>query len=67
MSAPQKLTDDQVIWVRHVAATRAEMIRQLQAYPTMKMLAQQLGVCKRYLADVVKGRERKGVPRETNC
>jgi transcriptional regulator with XRE-family HTH domain len=58
VSAPQKLTDDQIRLARQVIAKRREVLRQLDLYPTMEQLADQMGVSVRYLSEVVNGRAR---------
>lgn len=58
MSAPQKLTQDQIRWVRQVMAKRRDLQRQLEMIHTLEMLAQELDVSSRYLREVVYNRAR---------
>lgn len=58
MSAPQKLTDDQIRWVRQVMAKRRDLQRQLEMMPTLEEMADELHASSRYLREVVYMRAR---------
>lgn len=53
MSAPQKITPEQIRWVRQVMAKRKDLQRQLELLQTLEDMAEQLCVSERYLREVV--------------
>jgi len=58
MSAPRKLTDDQIRLVRDAMAKRRDLQRQLELLPTLEAMAIELGVSDRYLREIVYNRAR---------
>jgi hypothetical protein len=58
---PTRLRDDQIRWAREVMAKRKEIMRQLEMYPTLEELADELNVSVRYLSEVVNNRARLSV------
>jgi len=58
MSAPQKITPDQIRWAREVMAKREDLKRQLELLPTMADIADELQCSERYLSDVIHNRAR---------
>jgi AraC-like DNA-binding protein len=59
MSAPQRLTDEQIRFARMVVKERREALRRARMYPTLEELADALGCTPRYLTEVVNGRARQ--------
>jgi hypothetical protein len=58
VSAPQKLTPDQIRWAREIVAKRRDLQRQLDMYPNMQQIAEKLEVSVRYMFEVVNNRAR---------
>jgi hypothetical protein len=58
MSAPRKLTDDQIRLVRDAMAKRRDLQRQLELLPTLEAMAKEMEVSERYLREVIHGRAR---------
>lgn len=61
MSAPIRLTADQIRWAREIAAKRRDLQRQLELMPTLEQIAEKLEVSERYLIELVHNRARKAV------
>lgn len=64
MSAPLKLSDEQVQFVRAIVAKRRDAAKVLREYPTNAQLAEQLDCTERYIEKISNGHARV-VPRET--
>ncbi len=61
MSAPKKLTDDQIRLVRQAMAKRRDLQRQIELHRSLEDWAEELRVSSRYLRDVVYNRARLSV------
>jgi DNA-directed RNA polymerase specialized sigma subunit len=65
MSGRRKLSQAGVEWVVDVVTRRRELERRLSMFPTNAVIAEELGVSERWIAELVRKRARVKVSRET--
>lgn len=61
MSAPVKITEAQIQLAIDVIAKRREALRTARLYPTIAVIAKQIGCTERYLQKLLAGRKRRSL------
>lgn len=65
MSGRRKISDAGIEWIIDIVTRRRELERKLSLYPTNAVIADELGVTERRIAEIVRRRVRVKVSRET--
>jgi len=65
MSGKRKVSEAGIEWVIDVVTRRRELERRLSMFPTNAVIADELGVSERWIAEIVRKRARVNVSHQT--